>query len=62
MLALPHHQPGSDEVTAAAYAPTAMQALILGRIALGLASRSSMLPLVLGPPEQWRAALRSSIS
>lgn len=60
MLALPRHQPGSGEEAAAAYAPTATQALILGRAALGLASRSSMLPLVLGPPDHWRAAVRSS--
>lgn len=60
MLALPRHQPASGEQAAAAYGPTATQALILGRVALGMASRSSMLPLVLGPPDQWRAAVRSS--
>lgn len=56
LLALPRHQASSSETAAAAYASTATQALILGRIALGLASRSSMLPLVLGPPDQWRTA------
>lgn len=56
LLALPRHQASSSETAAAAYAPTATQALILGRVALGLASRSSMLPLVLGPPNQWRTA------
>ena len=62
VLALPRHQPGSDEAAAADYAPTATQALILGRIALGLASRSNMLPLVLGSPDQWRTALHGSSS
>lgn len=62
VLALPRHQPGSDEAAAADYAPAATQALILGRIALGLASRSNMLPLVLGSPDQWRTALHGSSS
>lgn len=55
LLALPkqQHAAGDD---AAAFAPTAIQSLILGRVALGMASRSRMLPLVLGPPDQWRAA------
>ena len=49
--------PGGEDA-AAARAPTATQALILGRVALGLASRSRMLPVVLGPPDQWRSAVR----
>eukprot|EP00887_Chlorella_sp_A99_P006773 scaffold2.g6773.t1 len=40
----------------AAFAPTAHQALVLGRVALGIADRSSLLPLVMGSPEQWAAA------
>lgn len=58
LLALAKHQEGAGEDAAAAFAPTATQALILGRVALGMASRSSMLPLVLGPPDQWRTAAR----
>jgi hypothetical protein len=44
----------------AAAAPAATQALLLGRLALGLAGRSAMLPAVLGPPEQWRSAAGGS--
>lgn len=63
LLALPAQQAGGSETgEIAAYAPIATQALILGRVALGLASRSSMLPLVLGPPDQWRAAVQSRSS
>ncbi len=60
LLALPQADAaaaGASAAAAAAYVPTAIQALILGRTALGLASRSSMLPVVLGQPAQWHAAL-----
>ncbi|KAL4423803.1 hypothetical protein ABPG75_001104 [Micractinium tetrahymenae] len=62
LLALPARQAGSSGAAdaLAGYAPTATQALILGRVALGLASRSGLLPLVLGSPEQWRAAVQGS--
>jgi hypothetical protein len=51
---------GAVAAAAACYAPSATQALILGRVALGMAGRSRMLPRVLGPPDQWRAAVQSS--
>lgn len=62
LQALPQHQQGAGEEAAAAFAPTATEALILGRVALGMAGRSALLPLVLGPPDQWRAAVRDSSS
>lgn len=37
-------------------APAAEQALLLGRLCTGLASESRFLPLLLGPPEAWKAA------
>lgn len=55
LLALPH--PEAAGCGDARYSPIATQALLLGRVALGLASRSSMLPVVLGPPDQWRASV-----
>lgn len=60
LLALPARRSGGSEAAdaLASYAPTATQALILGRAALGLASRSSLLALVLGSPDQWRAAVQ----
>lgn len=61
LLALPARK-ASDGDALASYASTATQALILGRAALGLASRSSLLPLVLGSPDQWRAAVQGSSS
>ncbi|KAI3432884.1 hypothetical protein D9Q98_010466 [Chlorella vulgaris] len=60
LLALPQADAaaaGASAAAAAAYVPTAIQALILGRTALGLTSRSSMLPVVLGQPAHWHAAL-----
>ena len=62
LLALPAQQAGSDAAAIAGYAPVATQALVLGRVALGMASRSSMLPLVLGSPDRWHAAVHSGSS
>ena len=33
-----------------------LQVLLLGRLSAGLASDSKFLPVLLGPPEHWRAA------
>lgn len=64
LLALSAQQAGAigSEDAGAVYAPTATQALILGRVALGLASRSGMLPFVLGSPDHWRCAVQGGSS
>jgi hypothetical protein len=38
------------------FAPAAHAALLVGRVALGVADRSAPLRLLLGPPSQWRAS------
>ena len=55
--------PAGDEASPsseamAAYAPTAQKALVVGRVALAVAGRSTALPVILGPPDLWQAAAR----
>lgn len=45
-----------------ATAPTMHQALLLGRAALGVASRSQQMPRILGSPELWATASMASTS
>lgn len=48
--------PGAPRAEVVGCAPAAYQALVLGRVALGIADRSTQLPAVLGPPELWQSA------